>query len=77
MGFHMIYSNLRKLKHRLNIQPINTGRQFSLVGRSGIVTDDMEALHAIRSMSGDCINLISGVEFSFTEYRGQTQEYEV
>lgn len=37
----------------------------------------MEALHAMRSMSGDCINLISGVEFSFTEYRGQTQEYDV
>lgn len=71
------YCNLTKLKHRLNIQPINTGRQFSLVGRSGIVTDDMEALHAMLSMSGDCINLMSGVEFSFTEYRGQTQEYEV
>lgn len=70
------YCNLTKLKKRLNIQPINTGRQFSL-GGSGIVTDDMEALHAMRSMSGDCINLMSGVEFSFTEYRGQTQEYEV
>src|SRR5690554_2681771 len=71
------YCNLSKLKHRLNIQPVNTGRQFSLGGRNGIVTDDMEALHAMLSMSGDCINLISGVEFSFTEYRGQTQEYEV
>lgn len=71
------YCNLTQLKHRLNIQPVNTGRQFSLGGRNGIVTDDMEALHAIRSMSGDCINLMSGVEFSFTEYRGQTQEYEV
>ncbi len=69
------YCNLTQLKHRLNIQPINTGRQFSLGGRSGIVTDDMEALHAKRSMSGDCINLMSGVEFSFTEYRGQTQEW--
>lgn len=68
------YCNLTKLKHRLNIQPINTGRQFNY---RGIVSDDMEALHAIRSMSGDCINLMSGVEFSFTEYRGQTQEYEV
>lgn len=71
-----IYSNLIRLKQHLNIQPINTGRQFSL-GGSGIVTDDLEALHAMRSMSGDCINLKSGLEFSFTEYRGQTQEYEV
>lgn len=66
------YCNLTQLKRHLNIQPVNTGRQFSLGGRNGIVTDDMEALHAIRSMSGDCINLMSGVEFSFTEYRGQT-----
>ena len=71
------YCNLTQLKHRLNIQPVNTGRQFSLGGRNGIVTDDMEALHAMLSMSGDCINLMSGVEFSFTEYRGQTQEYDV
>lgn len=61
------YCNLTKLKHRLNIQPINTSRQFSL-GGSGIVSDDMDALHAMRSISGDCINLMSGVEFSFTEW---------
>lgn len=73
----MIYSNLRKLKRHLNIQPVNTGSQFSLGGRNGIVTDDMKALHAMRSMSGDCINLMSSVEFGLTECRGQTQEYEV
>ena len=71
-----IYNNITQLKQHLNIQPINTGRQFS-IGGSGIVFDDMERLHVRRSMSGDCINLISGVEFGFAEYRGQTQEYEV
>lgn len=69
------YCNLTQLKHRLNIQPVNTGRQFSLGGRNGIVTDDMEALHAIQSISGDCIHLVSGQEFTLFEYRGQTQDY--
>ena len=67
-----IYSNLIRLKQRLNIQPINTGRQFNY---RGIVFDDVEALHARTSMSGDCLNLVSGTELGMTEYRGQTQEY--
>lgn len=33
----------------------------------------MEALHAIQSISGDCANLISGVEFAMAEYCVQTQ----
>lgn len=69
-----IYSNLIRLKQRLNIQPINTGRQFNY---RGIVFDDVEALHARTSMSGDCLNLVSGTELGMTEYRGQTREYEV
>ena len=67
-----IYSNLTRLKRHLGIQPINTGRQFNY---RGIVSDDMEALHAITSMGGGCLNLVSGVEFGFAEYRGQTQEH--
>lgn len=67
-----IYENLTRLKQHLGIRPINTGQQLNF---GGIVSDDIEALHAIRSISGDCINLMSGVEFSLTEYRGQTQDY--
>lgn len=69
-----IYTNLERLKQHLGIQPINTGKQFNY---RGIVFDDLEALHAIRSRSGDCLNLVSGVEFAMAEYRGQTHEYEV
>lgn len=69
-----LYPNLERLKQRLGIQPINTGKQSNW---RGIVSDDMEALHPIQSISGDCLNLMSGVEFPMFEYRGQTQEYEV
>lgn len=67
-----IYKNLTRLKQRLGIQPINTGQQVSY---RGIVFDDIEALHARTSMSGDCLNLVSGTELGMTEYRGQTQDY--
>lgn len=69
-----IYENLTRLKQRLGIQPINTGRQLNY---RGIVSDDIEALHAMRSIKWDCINLMSGVEFPTAEYRGQTQDYGV
>lgn len=67
-----IYENLTRLKQHLGIQPINTGQQLNY---RGIAFDDIEALHAIRSIKGDCINLMSGVEFPPAEYRGQTQDY--
>ena len=67
------FESLTKLKEHLGIKPINTGQQFNF---RGIVFDDVEALHARTSINGDCVNLVSGVEFAFTEYRGQTQEYE-
>lgn len=67
-----IYENLTKLKQHLGIKPINTGQQLHY---GGIVSDDIEALHAIGSANGDCVYLMSGVEFNFFEYRGQTQEY--
>lgn len=69
----IIYENHTRLKQRLGIQPINTGQQLNF---GGIVSDDIEVLHAMRSISGDCLNLVSGVEFSLTEYRGQTQDYD-
>lgn len=69
----LVFENLTRLKDHLGIKPINTGQQFN---RLGIVFDDVEALHAITSIQGDCVNLMSGIEFSLAEYRGQTQEYE-
>lgn len=68
-----IFDSLAKLKERLGIKPVNTGQQFNY---RGIVFDDVEALQARLSINGDCVNLVSGVEFSMVEYRGQTQEYE-
>lgn len=69
-----IHNNLTRLKQHLNIQQINTGRQFNF---HGIVFDDVEALNVMQSLKGDCVHLISGVEFEMAEYRGQTQEYAV
>lgn len=68
----MIFENLYQLKRHLGIQPINTGQQSNY---RGIVSDDVEGLHAMTSAKGDCVHLTSGIEFSHVEYRGQTQAY--
>lgn len=67
--------NLDELRDRLAIPTINTGRQTHLFGHpAGLVTDDLEGLHAIADESGH-IRLISGTEFSMQMYRGQTQVF--
>ena len=67
--------NLDELRDRLAIPTINTGRQIHLFGQpAGLVTDDLEGLHAIADENG-YIRLISGIEFSMHMYRGQTQVY--
>ena len=67
--------NLDELRDRLAIPTINTGRQIHLFGQpAGLVTDDLEGLHAIADENG-YIRLISGTEFSMQMYRGQTQVY--
>ena len=49
----IFYPTLKSLKQKLKIQPINTGRQFTHNGdASGIVFDDMEALHPIVGKDG-------------------------
>lgn len=63
---------LEDLRKQLRIPTINTGRQFSLTGPSGCVSDDMEGLHAVTDEKGR-LRLQSGVEFSFFVYRGQTE----
>lgn len=61
------------LRDQLGIKPINTGRR--LISKYGIVTDDLERLHAVCDKRGR-VRLISGTEFSMVlVYRGQTQEH--
>lgn len=64
--------SILQLRSILGVKPLNTGRQIHLF--HGIVTDDLEGLHAIRDERG-CTRLLSGVEFSMQVYRGQTQEH--
>ena len=64
---------LDQLRPYLNVDEVNTGASYSLAPL-GIVTDDIEGLHAVTDEQGRVI-LRSGIEFFFKIYRGQTQEY--
>lgn len=66
--------DLDNLRPRLGIPAMNTGRQRPLLTPSGIVTDDIEALHAISDEQGR-VMLQSGIEFSLHAYRGQPEEF--
>lgn len=68
-----IFSDLDTLQQMLSIPPVNTGCQRFLTGPSGIVTDDIEGLHACLNESGR-LHLVSGVEFPDFLYRGQVEE---
>lgn len=57
----------------LAIPPVNTGSQRFMTGSSGIVTDDIEGLHAYRNEIGR-LHLVSGAEFQDFFYRGQVEE---
>lgn len=72
--FHKLPSIL-ELRDHLGVKPLNTGIQIHPLGLAGIVTDDLEGLHAVCDKRGRA-RLISGTEFSMNQvYRGQTQEY--
>lgn len=64
--------DLDSLRPHLGINPINTGKQ--LVTSIGLVSDDIESLHAITDQDGRII-LQSGAEFSLYAYRGQPEEH--
>ena len=66
--------DLDSLRPHLGIPPINTGLQLPLTTPSGIITDDIEGLHAITDEHGR-VMLQSGIEFSLYAYRGQPEEY--
>jgi hypothetical protein len=65
---------LAMLRQRLNISSVNTGRRIELFGPQGIISDDMEGLHAMLDQHGRTV-LQSGVEFPLHMYRGQTQDF--
>ncbi|MBZ0184474.1 MAG: FRG domain-containing protein [Melioribacteraceae bacterium] len=70
-----IYPSIRALKQKLQIAPINTGKQFSHNGQaSGIIYNDVEGLNAVVGERG-CVHLKSGVEFQWYQYRGQIKDY--
>ena len=69
----IFYPTLKSLKQKLQIQPINTGKQMDF---HGIVFDDIERLHAMVGVDG-CIHLKSGTEFSMVQYRGQNEDFGV
>jgi len=65
---------LDSIRPHLDIAPINTGRSYPLTVPSGIITDDIEGLHAIQDEYGQ-ITLQSGVEHPAYMYRGQPAEH--
>lgn len=67
------FPDLDTLQQMLSIPPVNTGSQRFLTGPSGIVTDDMEGLHARLNEAGE-LHLVSGVEMQQFFYRGQVEE---
>ena len=70
---HLHLPTLDSLRPHLDIAEINIGRQYSLAPL-GIVTDDLETLHAVADEHGR-VRLRSGIELFFTVYRGQTAEH--
>lgn len=66
--------DLSRLRADLAIEPVNTGRVIRPMGPSGIVTDDIEGLHARADKYGK-VRFASGVEFPPYAYRGQTEEH--
>lgn len=67
------FPDLDTLQQVLSIPPLNTGSQRFLTGPSGIVTDDLEGLHA-RLNEARRLHLVSGTEFQDFLYRGQVTE---
>lgn len=65
---------LDMLRPSLEVQEVNTGRQYNILGPSGVVTDDLEGLHALTDEQGRVV-LRSGIEFSLVAYRGQPSEH--
>lgn len=66
--------SLDLLRGSLDVQEVNTGKQYNILGPSGIVTDDVEGLHGFTVEEGRFV-LHSGIEWSLVAYRGQPNEH--
>lgn len=66
--------SLDLLRGSLDVQEVNTGKQYNILGSSGIVTDDVEGLHGFTDEEGRFV-LRSGIEWSLVAYRGQPSEH--
>lgn len=62
------------LRPGLEVQAVNTGKQYNILGPAGFVTDDVEGLHAVTDEEGRVV-LRSGIEWTLVAYRGQPSEY--
>lgn len=72
---YLPWPTLDLLRPHLDIQVINTGRQYNIPPEPyGMVFSDMEGLHALADEHGR-IMLTSGIEMPMVAYRGQTQEH--
>lgn len=67
------FPDLDTLHQMLSIPQVNTGSRRILTGPSGLVTDDIEGLHACQNEAGR-LHLVSGVEIQDFWYRGQVEE---
>lgn len=61
--------NLNQLAAMLGIQPVNSGKRSFVGGPSGLVTDDIESLHALTDHEGKTV-FRSGIEISPWAFRG-------
>jgi hypothetical protein len=66
--------SLEQLALMLGIQSVNSGKTSFVGGPSGLVTDDIEGLHAVLDHEGRVV-VRSGVEMSPWVFRGQTRFY--
>jgi FRG domain len=64
---------LDQLRPLLDVYKVNTGQSITYAP-FGIVTDDIETLHAALNENGKVV-LKSGTEFTWEVYRGQTEEH--
>ena len=66
--------SLDLLRGSLDVQEVNTGKQYNILGSSGIVTDDVEGMHGFTDEEGRFV-LPSGLELPLVAYRGQPSEH--
>ncbi|MGA1939012.1 FRG domain-containing protein [Arcobacter sp. YIC-310] len=69
----IFYPNLKSLKQKLRVKPVNTGKKFNY---RGIEYSDIEGLYALVGING-CLHFKSGISFATFQYRGQIEDFGV